>query len=44
MVAKVEWHPEELVPRIGFIVTNLSRSAESYARKLVTGISGGVFG
>ncbi len=28
MVAKVKWHPGELVPRVGFIVTNLSRSAE----------------
>ena len=28
MVAKVEWHPGELVPRVGFIVTNLSRPAE----------------
>ena len=28
MVAKVEWHPGELVPRFGFIVTNLSRPAE----------------
>ena len=28
MVAKVEWHPGELHPRVGFIVTNLSRSAE----------------
>ena len=28
VVAKVEWHPGELVPRVGFIVTNLSRSAE----------------
>ena len=28
VVAKVEWHPEELVPRVGFIVTNLSHSAE----------------
>ncbi len=28
VVAKVEWHPEELVPRVSFIVTNLSRSAE----------------
>lgn len=25
MVAKVEWHPGELHPRVGFIVTNLSR-------------------
>jgi len=28
VVAKVEWHPGELFPRVGFIVTNLSRSAE----------------
>ena len=28
VVAKVEWHPGELVPRVGFIVTNLSRSVE----------------
>ena len=28
VVAKVEWHPGELVPRFGFIVTNLSRPAE----------------
>ncbi len=28
VVAKVEWHPGELVPRIGYIVTNLSRPAE----------------
>jgi hypothetical protein len=28
VIAKVEWHPGELVPRIGFIVTNLSRLAE----------------
>ena len=25
VVAKVEWHPGELCPRVGFIVTNLSR-------------------
>ena len=25
IVAKVEWHPGELYPRVGFIVTNLSR-------------------
>ena len=25
MVAKVEWHPGELYPRVGFIVTNLRR-------------------
>src|SRR5271166_721068 len=28
VVAKVEWHPGELVPRVGFIVTNMSRPAE----------------
>ncbi len=26
VVAKVEWHPGELCPRVGFVVTNLSRS------------------
>ena len=28
MVAKVEWHPGELYPRGGFVVTNLSQPAE----------------
>ena len=28
MVTKVEWHPGELYPRVGFIVTNLARPAE----------------
>ncbi len=28
VVAKVEWHPGELYPRVGFVVTNLSSSAE----------------
>src|ERR1017187_2614485 len=28
VIAKVEWHPGELVPRVGFIVTNLSRPVE----------------
>ena len=28
VVAKVEWHPGELLPRVGFIVTNMSRPAE----------------
>jgi len=27
VIAKVEWHPGELYPRVGFIVTNLSRPA-----------------
>ena len=28
MIAKIEWHSGELYPRVGFIVTNLSRPAE----------------
>jgi hypothetical protein len=28
VVAKVEWHPGELYPRVGFIVTNLRRRAK----------------
>jgi hypothetical protein len=28
VVAKVEWHPSELYPRVGFIVTNLARPAQ----------------
>ena len=28
VVAKVEWHPGELYPRVGFIVTNLCRPVE----------------
>jgi hypothetical protein len=28
VVAKVEWHPGELYPRLGFIVTNMTRPAE----------------
>jgi hypothetical protein len=28
VVAKVEWHPGELYPRVGFIVTNTTRPAE----------------
>lgn len=28
VVAKVEWHPSELYPRVGFIVSNLGRSPE----------------
>ena len=28
VVAKVEWHPGELYPRVGFMVTNLKRPAE----------------
>jgi hypothetical protein len=28
VVAKVEWHPEELYPRVGFIVANMARPVE----------------
>ena len=28
VVAKVEWHPGELYPRVGFIATNMTRPAE----------------
>jgi hypothetical protein len=29
VVAKVEWHPGELCPRVGFIVTNMARPSEN---------------
>ena len=29
VVAKVEWHPGELYPRVGFIVTNMAWAAEN---------------
>jgi hypothetical protein len=29
VVAKIEWHPGELYPRVGFIVTNMARPAEN---------------
>ena len=32
VVAKVEWHPGELYPTVGFIVTNLSRPSERVVR------------
>ena len=31
-MAKVEWHQGELYPRVGFIVTNLKRSAERISK------------
>ena len=31
VVAKIEWHPGELYPRVGFIVTNMARRAENVA-------------
>ncbi len=36
VVAKVEWHPGELHSRVGFIVTNLSRSASPKADVQIT--------
>ncbi|MBN1347102.1 MAG: transposase [Phycisphaerae bacterium] len=32
VVAKVEWHQEELFPRVGFVVTNLKRSSAQVVR------------
>ena len=32
VIAKVEWHQGELFPRIGFIVTNMSRTPEKVVR------------
>jgi hypothetical protein len=32
VVAKVEWHQEELFPRVGFIVTNMSARAKGVVR------------
>ncbi len=32
MVAKLEWHREEIIPRVGFIVSNLSRSPKNTMR------------
>jgi hypothetical protein len=35
VVAKVEWHPGELYPRVGFIVTNLARPGGGTIRNFV---------
>jgi RHS repeat-associated protein len=32
VIAKIEWHQGELFPRVGFIVTNLSRAAKNVVR------------
>jgi hypothetical protein len=32
VVARVEWHQDELYPRVGFIVTNLRRASERVAK------------
>ena len=37
VVAKVEWHPGELYPRVGFVVTNLPRPAESVVGFYISG-------
>ena len=34
VIAKVEWHPGELYPRVGFIVTNKARPARECGRLL----------
>src|SRR5262249_62037788 len=36
VIAKVEWHPGELYPRVGFIVTNMSRPAERVVRSITS--------
>jgi len=43
VVAKVDWHPGEILPRVGFIVTNLLRPAERVGGLLQsTGQSGAI--
>jgi Transposase DDE domain group 1 len=37
VVAKVEWHQGELYPRVGFIVTNLTRPAKGVVRSGLRG-------
>jgi hypothetical protein len=34
VIAKVEWHPGELYPHVGFIVTNMARATEQQARDM----------
>ena len=45
VIAKVEWHPGELYPRVGIIVTNMSRPAENvvafYNKRLVKFVAPG---
>src|SRR5262249_38400746 len=36
VIAKVEWHPGELYPRVGFIVTNMSRTASGSLRSITS--------
>lgn len=32
VIAKIEWHPGELFPKVGFIVTNLSKDPDWVVR------------
>lgn len=32
VIAKIEWHPDELFPRVGFIVTNMTGEPESVTK------------
>ena len=41
VVAKVEWHPGELYPRVGFLVTNLCRPPERVVAFLQSARHGG---
>jgi hypothetical protein len=41
VVAKVEWHPGELYPRVGFIVTNLARPRRACCHLLQPARHGG---
>src|SRR5260370_39467111 len=41
VAAKVEWHPGELYPRVGFIVTNLARPYRAGRRLLQPARHGG---
>ena len=41
VIAKVEWHPGELVPRVGFIVTNLTPPGRAGRRLLQPARHGG---
>jgi hypothetical protein len=38
VIAKVEWHPGELYPRVGFIVTNMSRRPSASLLSTTSGV------
>jgi hypothetical protein len=47
VVATVEWHPGELYPRVGFVVTNMARPAErvvAFYTPLVSGLRWAAWG